>query len=513
MNIFKKFHSYWVLGICVAAFLVLWPLLKPGFIITDDGDWMIIRLSAFFQSLREGQFPVRFLGRLNNSYGYPVANFLYPGFLYIGSFIHLFGFSFEESVKIIFIGSVGGSGFLIFFWLKKYFTPWASFLGTLGFLFSPYLVFDIYKRGSVGEVLAIFAAVLVLFSIEKGIQWLIPLSVGLLIVSHNSLGLLFFLFFIGYLMVKKRIDLCLPVFIGLGLSAFFWFPAIFERKFVMFDTVAVAQPQRYFIQRQSIFLLGMVNIVAFFIVIKNNYGSGKKVRNFFLIVFALSILLATSLSAPVWMLSPVAKVFQFPYRFLSLSLIPGAWFIAQMIQQDKDSRYKRWMLPIFIILWCIPLLSMFVNITFVNRPDGFYTTNEATTTVANEYMPIWVKETPKDRAHQRMIFYQGSGRVESKILSTQKIDALIYVNEPSVIQLNSIYYPGWGITVDDQFIVPDYQNIYGLMRIPISSGKHHFVSEFRETIPRFLSDAVSIGAGIFYFCYIIWMKRNKKKVS
>src|SRR2546421_9202065 len=35
-------------------------------------------------SLRHGQFPVRFLPRLNHGYGYPVADFLYPLFMYIG---------------------------------------------------------------------------------------------------------------------------------------------------------------------------------------------------------------------------------------------------------------------------------------------------------------------------------------------------------------------------------------------------------------------------------------------
>ncbi|MBI5019227.1 hypothetical protein HZB58_03065 [Candidatus Gottesmanbacteria bacterium] len=67
-----------VLLIGIALFAVLYPLMRPGFFVSDDGEWMIIRLSAFYQSLADGQFPVRYLGRLNNSYGYPVANFLYP---------------------------------------------------------------------------------------------------------------------------------------------------------------------------------------------------------------------------------------------------------------------------------------------------------------------------------------------------------------------------------------------------------------------------------------------------
>src|SRR3972149_5188909 len=92
--------------VALAAFILVFPLLTPGFITTDDGNWMIIRFSAFYQSLREGQFPVRFLGRLNYEYGYPVANFLYPGFMYAGTLIRAAGISFVDTIKLLMIFSV-----------------------------------------------------------------------------------------------------------------------------------------------------------------------------------------------------------------------------------------------------------------------------------------------------------------------------------------------------------------------------------------------------------------------
>src|SRR5262245_59157359 len=82
----SHFIAFFIL--LVVAIIILSPLFRSGFIVTDDGDWMVIRLTAFYQSLADGQMPVRFLGRLYNGYGYPVANFLYPGYLYFGSLIH-----------------------------------------------------------------------------------------------------------------------------------------------------------------------------------------------------------------------------------------------------------------------------------------------------------------------------------------------------------------------------------------------------------------------------------------
>src|SRR5690348_3215584 len=187
----------------LALLMICSPLLRQGFFVSDDGGWMIIRLSAFFQSFREGQFPVRFLGRLNHGYGYPVANFLYPGFLYIGSLIHLFGFSFVNTVKIIFVGSLLVGSFFTFRWLRTYFSPLASCIGTLGFIFAPYLFLDLYTRGSVGEVLALGWAPMGLYSISGKKPWLFALSVSLLIISHNTLAFLFLSFYVLYITLRN----------------------------------------------------------------------------------------------------------------------------------------------------------------------------------------------------------------------------------------------------------------------------------------------------------------------
>jgi hypothetical protein len=65
------------------------------------------------------------------------------------------GLSYVDSVKLIFIGSVMSGGIFTYLWLKKCTSEIPAFIGSLNFLFGPYLLFDIYKRGSIGEVLAL----------------------------------------------------------------------------------------------------------------------------------------------------------------------------------------------------------------------------------------------------------------------------------------------------------------------------------------------------------------------
>src|SRR3989304_8256280 len=99
-NKLKK-NSFLLLALVITIPAVI-GLIHQGFPLTDDGNWMVIRFSAFYEVLRSGEFPVRFLTRLNNGFGYPVSNFLYPLFMYLGAPVHALGISFVDTIKLIF---------------------------------------------------------------------------------------------------------------------------------------------------------------------------------------------------------------------------------------------------------------------------------------------------------------------------------------------------------------------------------------------------------------------------
>ncbi len=503
MNILGK-KTKWYVGIILASFFILWPLLRRGFYISDDGEWMVIRLSAFYQSLAEGQFPVRFLGRLNHSYGYPVANFLYPGFLYIGSFLHFIGFTFVDSIKLILGFSTLGSAIFLFEWLTFHVSIPGAFLGSISFLFAPYLFYDLYSRGSVGEILAFFAVSVALYSIDAKKRWLFPLTIGLLVLSHNTLALLFLLFLLFYILFFHARNLLLPMLIGIGLSSFFWIPALSEISLVRFDSLSISNPVDYFISKESIWLIGLPNIIAFYLLITSKK---KKVAIvvFMIVFFIIFTWLATSLSKPMWSMQLLKNFFQFPFRMLAVSLITGSFLIASVINISKRNRL---LLSIFFIGFeFIVLLPRFMRISFVERPEGYYATNEATTTVANEYMPKWVRDIAIERTSDRLIVYRGNAKIHSGTISTQKIDVLLDVQEESVIQLNTIYYPGWGITIDNIAQEILYQNPQGLMQVTVPAGTHRLHAEFRENIPRFLADLTSVISLIGYGIYVIKINR------
>jgi len=502
-------HIVWIFIIIGCALLVLYPLLKPGFIVTDDGDWMIIRFSAFYQSLREGQFPVRFLGRLNNSYGYPVANFLYPGFMYIGSLIKAIGFSFQTSVEMIIASSVLFGGVAMYIWLSSYFTPFAGFIGSLSFLFSPYLLYDIYKRGSVGELLAIAVSVMLCAAIVKKNRFLIPILILLLSISHNTLAFFFIPFLLLYILINKSYGLLVPFGLGLGMSLFFWVPALLEQSIIVFNRVHVSNPKQFFEISTTILLQSSLFLVAALVGLLGRKHKYNGERLLFLTIVIIVCVFVTVISLYIWNIAIFSKIIQFPYRWLSLLLLVGPWFVAYVV--DKKGMPRVFMF--FGILYCIYSSLPYIKTESVIRPDGFFTTNEGTTTVANEYMPKWVTQEFEIRPAKRVEFYSGSGTLYEKKVTTQTIDLVIDAKEPSVLQINTLFYPGWGGVLDNEIVDISVENPYGVMRIAIPIGIHHLYMAFRETTSRFIVDIVSTGFFITYIGTLIFAFWKRKKVK
>lgn len=492
-------HCLWILLIIGFGFLVLWPLFKPGFLVTDDGDWMIIRFSAFYQSLREGQFPVRFLGRLNESYGYPVANFLYPGFMYIGSLIKATGCSFQTSIEIIIGSSIVLGSVAMYLWLSSFFTPLASFIGSLSFLFSPYLLYDAYKRGSVGELLAIAFVISACAAIEKKSRVLVPLFIFLLAISHNTLALFFILFLFIYILVRKQYYTLYAFSIGLGMSLFFWGPALFEQSLVVFNRITISNPQNYFEISTIILIQSSLFVASSVISFFGKKRLYKKERLLFFTIIIIICVLTTRISSSIWNIPLFTKVIQFPYRWFSLILLAGPWFVAYIADRKGITRT----LVTIGIIYLMYLAFSYAKTDSIVRPDGYYSTNEGTTTVANEYMPKWVTKEFETRSTKRIDFYSGSGVLYEKKINSQVVDVVIDAKEPSILQINTLYYPGWGGMLNNKKLDISIDNPYGVMRIDIPVGVHHLYMAFRETPIRFVFDVISFISLILFIILII----------
>lgn len=462
------------------------PLLHAGFFQSDDGEWMIIRFSAFHQALRDGQFPVRFLTRLNYGYGYPVANFLYPGFMYLGEIFKLLGFGFVETIKIILGLSMLGSAIFTFLWLAKLFSKWASFVGSLLYLYAPYHLFDLYKRGSVGEILALCLAPFVLWQIERRSFVWVSLGIAFLVLSHNTLSVLFLLLIVLYLLTRGlafSIYFFPSIILGLALSAFFWIPAIYDLQYANFQKIQVSEWQNYF---ASSGLGGIISFLIFFwFLVKRNFKNQTSVLLFSIGVTCL--FLSFSVSSFIWKFLPVSFV-QFPFRFLSVVILTTSFLTAFLL--DGIKKKNSFLLGAIILI--ISFVSVFPYIMpreFFDKGDLYYSTNEATTTVKNEYLPIWVKNNLTKHAEEKVKII--NGQIRNPEIKSNKISFSTDSQIASRVVINMVYFPGWKVNIDRENIPIDYQN-KGLIDFEVPKGQHEVVVSFSETPIRLGSDIISL---------------------
>src|SRR3989338_7921446 len=104
--------------ILLASIIISLPLTVPGLFRIHD-DQQVARLYLFDKSLKDGQFPVRWVDELGFGFGYPLFVF-YPPLVYmLGEVFHLSGFGFIDSVKLVFFASILLSGVGMFVFVKE----------------------------------------------------------------------------------------------------------------------------------------------------------------------------------------------------------------------------------------------------------------------------------------------------------------------------------------------------------------------------------------------------------
>ncbi len=493
-------------------------LLHSGFPVTDDGGWMVIRFSAFYEALRAGEFPVRFLMRLNNGYGYPVSDFLYPLFMYLSVPIHILGINFSNTIKILLALCIFASSLFTFLWLRKIFDNFSALIGAVCYTFFPYHLSDIYQRGSVGEVLSLSILPFILWQIERKSSRWISIGLALLITAHNTLAVLFMFLILPYILLDIYISkdkksmlsfYSTTVLLGLGLSAFFWIPALFDLHYTVFAKTPISSVNNYFI---SFGLIGVaaatvILLTIAFILVKKIEIKKYRLTVIMLIISIVSIYLASSFSALLWKFLPSSFV-QFPFRFLSL-VIPSVAFLAASIISAFDQKKKIILSLIILTLILISASSYLLPKNYQNFPDSFYSTNQDTTTVKNEYMPVWVKDIPITMSSAKVENPGGKEAINLIKSTPNKTEFTIFLADSRVIQVNTIYFPGWEAYVNGEPKGILFNNSKGLITLSLDKGANNVQLFFKETPVRHLADLVSIVSIGYLLIFVLAKKKIK----
>lgn len=509
-----------VFFLLVLSLLAIFPLFHPGFFQSDDGEWMIIRFSAFHQTLVDGQFPVRFLGRLNHGYGYPVANFLYPGFMYLAEPIHLLGFGFVDTIKIVLGASMIGSAIFTYFWLAKVFKMWEAVVGSLFYLLAPYHLFDLYKRGSVGEILALAVAPFIFWQVERKSFFWTTIGIALLILSHNTLALLFLPIILLYGILRPNVrdwrkliyQYTSILVVSVGLASFFWIPAIFDLQYTRFSQIKVSNWQDYFVNFNlvgwgaaiiyaSVLFATVFPRLGRFIFHSNYLENRSKIAYLFLGFGLVFVFLSLSLSSFIWEILPVGFI-QFPFRFLSTALLSSAYLAAYLL--NGISGQKKWVVTaILLVALLFSALPYSQPSEFFDKGEGFYSTNEGTTTVQDEYMQRWVKVKPIQHFKEKVEVISGNAMINNLVYNSKKIEFNVDSVSDSRIRINTVYFPGWKAFIDEEESKIDYSNEKGVMDLNLKKGSSRVEAIFTETPVRLFADIISLFSLVFLTAFLL----------
>lgn len=525
---------------------VVLPFFQPGYFPTHDGEWAIVRLGDMFRILRDFQIPARYSENLNFGYGYPLFNFVYPFPYYLGVFLHLLGIGFVDAIKILFAASVFLSGIFMFLASKTLWkNTWAGIISAVMYVYFPYRMVDLYVRGSIGESLSFALFPLLLYLAIKLIDrfsilliFSIAVSTAALVMTHNIMTVLFMPVYVVFVMVliilknKKTIKpFSISIILGFGLSAFFWIPAILEKSNILLSQIPIADRNLYFVTLNQFlfpkwgygvpvdkngfsYQLGLGHLVTFvavalllffsFVKNKNFKDYSFKIAALLTLITSIFIFLLFKPSDFLWKNLPFLSEINYPWVVLGVlgflvSLLAG------FLCRQNLGKYTVIFLAAIAIFVVLPYAKPEY---YINKGDNYYLTNGDTTTSSNELMPLWVKKFPSQRPVSKVDIIKGKGNIENIFYNSKQIKFSINTSLGSTVRINTIYYPGWKVNIDNVNAPVSYSNEKGVMDISIPSGRHVVQANFGETSLRLISDIISL-LSIFALLFLV-IKRNDK---
>jgi hypothetical protein len=369
----KFFLKYWMVLLAVPAVL---GLLQPGYFGVHDAmhpAWVF----EMYQAFKSGQMPPKWGPDFSFGYGYPLFEFVYPLPYYLGAVFYSLGASLTFSVELVTILAVFGSFIFMYLWMRELVSKKAALIAALVYIYTPYRALDIYVRGALGETVAFaFLALLgygvtCIFNKKDRLGFFVTIiGTAGLVLSHNLtayLGLIFFGFYSLILFFQKNREIRdlfkagVGVLLGLGISSYFWLPALIDKKLMVNDAVFNFVDHFPFIKQLIIpfwghgsshwgpldemsFQIGPVNLIIVAVVLLILAGSVFKKRmivkeNFLMVflvaVFFIFVFMMNIRSMFLWQVLPLAEYFQFPWRMLLMTTLTTSLLAGFVVDRFK----------------------------------------------------------------------------------------------------------------------------------------------------------------------------------
>lgn len=524
--------NWQIILVVVLGLFVAWPLFVPGYFSHHD-DLQIMRIFEMRRCFSDMQIPCRWVPDMGFGNGFPLFNFYGPLPYYLGALISFFG-SYIFSAKALFFLAVASGGVSLYFLVKEFTDKNSALAAAALFLLAPYRALDAYARGALSELFAISLVPLVLFLFYRLIKKpkavyfaLATLTLAALVATHNIMTILFapvILIWLGYWLWEERFkNIKAPLFafiLGVGLASFFLLPAYFEKSLVQTEALTRFELdfRAHFVTLKQLFLdrvwgygasvlgpndglslqigwphwwLAFLSLIAAFTL------KDKKMRVLTFGLFALfifSAFMTHNKSTFIWVNVEILKYFQFPWRFLSLSIFSASLLGGIVVFSLRE----KWRVPaaVFIVAF-----SFLFNWEYF-KPREFYSLTDSEKLSGTlweeqqkgailDYLPKTALE-PQEKAPSGAYVVAGTASLQNYIQKSNRFSFSADVKKSAQVEIPVFYFPDWKVTVDGKEVPVSYQNHSGRIAVNLEKGSHTIEGNFRNTPIRTVANTISL---------------------
>ena len=533
-----------VVVICVGAAIAIRAFWRLG--VASEADMLIgvYRLFELDQSWGEGIFFPRIAMGLNFGYSGPLFQYYPPLASYIALAFHWAGLGWIEAAKAGFTLALALTGLGAYTYARWLFADRrAALVAGFAYLLAPYLLVSIYERGASAELLALglvpwlfWTTHHMLFSKDR--VWLLSSAglIALLVLAHNITALFVLPILAFYLILlawhegswRRLPAVGLAFGLGLGLSAFYWLPALAERAYSQLEGRMLGDsgpPETNLRLLGELFqaslafdywggrrfhpalwqaLAGMVGLLAIVLV-------PRRLRfTLIVIIAALTVLylLQLSISAAFWQAAPLVRFIQFPWRLLGPAAFFTALLLGAMLCWRRLAGVAGWVVvTLFVSIIGYaglhnldPQLSTIwypITDAQIGRRD-LYARGAQGYPLYNDYAPAAMQVSPweltKPRAPDMPTWPPLATRPTIQIKSEGGacLSLLVQTPAPLLLRLPRIYFPNWRVSVGGQPEQIASSHPLGLITVEIPAGEHPVEACFGNTPLRSVASALSL---------------------
>ena len=544
----------------------VFPFLRDEVPRTNDLATHVYRAFELEQLLRAGVIFPRWGPHLVHGYGYPIFNYFPYLSHYLITIIHLvsgldFLWSYRLTATIVTLTTAWGT----FLFGKDLFKDEsAGVLAAVGFVYSPYLLMTANVRGGLPESLALAVLPFGLWTWSRAVRgerifvlWA-GISYAMMILSHNGSAVQIspILFIYALWRGRKQIwlaisQIAIVVLIGIGLTSFYWVPALVELQYAQvasgYASTGIVYHQN-FTPFSGLFTypslpvdsdllnpivsspLAIVTIIFSGLTIwRTRLLSSKYLSE--LIVLSLISLAALFLVLPqsrwIWDYLPLLQLTLWPWRFVGPVSLTAALIAAGLMPTITRNRTMLLMFSVFAVMlnglpWLYPPREPLVSPTNVadlarfEMPPWLIGTSSTA-----EYVPQWVQQLP-DTFEQRDALLANSDpdRLDRQSLPPgAKVQHVVNnilsdtyrVTAPDTLSLTfkHFFFPGWRAWIDNNPAPIIVSQPHGLMNVTVPSGEHLLMLSFGTTSVRYWSGMLSLASLVVVIVFGFSLSRDE----